>query len=151
MWLVSCKQSSQSASLCSVCHRSVSHSLAGTWGDPDRREDSQWLEQWTPHPDHPEKDQWHHSQKQRDLSDQPSGETTQVISAGTRSRGHCHSFFPTGHDTNCKWDVSESFSTFSKLLLRCFGFMLKLPGSWVQNKNIFFQTYNNEILTVYCH
>lgn len=68
---------SQSVALCSVCDRSVSDSPASTWGDPDRREDPQWLEQWTPHPDHPEKDQWHHSQKQRDLSNQPSGETTQ--------------------------------------------------------------------------
>lgn len=55
-------------------------------------------------------------------------------------------FFSTGHDTYCKWDVSESFSNF--LLLRCFGFMLKLLGSWVQFKNIFFPALNDEILSL---
>lgn len=100
----------------SVCHRSVSHSPASAWWNPDCRQDSQWLEQWTPRPDHPEKDQWHHSQKQRDLSDQPSGERTQVISTGTSLRGHCRCFFPTGRDTHT---VNETFQKAFPTFLNC--------------------------------
>lgn len=115
VWLASCKRSSQSASLWSVCHRSVSHSPASTWGDPDRREDSQWLEQWAPRPDHPEKDQWHHSQKQGDLSDQPSGETTRVL------LGLVVALFPQVPTHLGSYTLQKAFTTF-----------LRLPESWVQ-------------------
>lgn len=56
------------------------------------------------------------------------------------------SFFPQvmAQTVNEIQKVSESFSNFSKLLLRYFGFVLKLPGSWVQFKNIFF----DEILSL---
>lgn len=59
----------------SVCYRGVPDSLAGTWRHPDCGEDSWWPEQWAPHSHHPEKDQRHHSQEQRALSNKPSGET----------------------------------------------------------------------------
>lgn len=57
-----------------VGHRSISDCTSSTRGNSDCWESAYWSKQWASHLYHPEKDQWHHSQEQRALPDQSSGE-----------------------------------------------------------------------------